>query len=171
MLLSNIVSFYCHKDIKFVHIFPHFSCLLSSPPFLDGVYRSVSIVRSSDTSIVLTLEDGSKKSISLKVMASNIPGVSVSCLFTGTVEGDPESSVTVHGCQYDTRSTISISSNILPNGILDLSLQNGVTSVVQSNFEDETPPIAVRRWSCNRRPSRRWNYCPACPRKGLICSG
>ena len=139
--------------------------------FLDGVYRSVSIDRSSDTSMVMTLEDGVKKSIFLKAVPSNIPGVTSLCLFTGIIEGDSESTVTVHGCKDDKSSTISISSKLLPNGIMDLSLLNGVTSVVQSDFEDDTPPIAFRRWNCNYRPSQRWNFCPACPRRGLICSG
>jgi len=64
--------------------------------------------------------------IILLTPASNIPGMDTPCLFSGQLEGDPGSVVAVSGCLGGGKTSLSISSRLLP-GIVDLSLVDSVS--------------------------------------------
>ena len=55
------------------------------------------------------------------------------CLFQGKVEGDPLSKVFVSGCHNSRETLVSIASSQLPNGIVDLSLVDGITNIITSD--------------------------------------
>jgi len=61
--------------------------------------------------------------------ASNIPGMDTPCLFSGQLEGDPRSVVAVSGCLGAGKTSLRISSRLLP-GIVDLSIVDGVSFYV-----------------------------------------
>ena len=67
--------------------------------------------------------------------ANNIPGLIVPCVFSGSLGRDLESVVSVTGCK-DSNVTVSIASNKLPGGLIDLALSaDGETSEIVSHFE------------------------------------
>ena len=59
--------------------------------------------------------------------SSNIPGQATSCLLSGNLKNDPKSTVAVSGCSYSLQMSMTISSSILPEGLLDLVIVNGTT--------------------------------------------
>ena len=88
----------------------------------------------TESSLELTLKDGSKTGITLNQVTSNIPGVTVDCLFSGKLSRDKASLVTVSGCKDDEYTTISIASVLVPNGLVDLTLNQGETSLIEVRF-------------------------------------
>merc|ERR1711874_519631 len=73
----------------------------------------------SATSLELTIPEGA---------AFKIPGEPTPDLYTGTLEGDPDSRVTVCGGEGK-ETTVSIASNRVPGGLVDLCISSkGVTS-------------------------------------------
>ena len=143
-------------------------------PISEGGYENFKVTRLSDTSMTLTLADGSKESITLQAQPNNIPGVTVNCLFKGEVYGHSDSSVIVSGCKDDDISIISISASFLTNGIVDLSLTKaGETSLLPNVPLSHSDNWAARRWRCSRSftSSDLQYFCPACPRRGMICNG
>jgi len=63
--------------------------------------------------------------------------VDVDCLFTGKVEEDDSSLVTVSGCMDSKETTLSIASILVPDGIVDLHLElaDGSTYVIKDDEE------------------------------------
>ena len=81
----------------------------------------------SATSLELTIPEGATFKIPL-TPTSNIPGEPTPDLYTGTLEGDPDSRVTVCGGEGK-ETTVSIASNRVPGGFVDLCISSkGVTS-------------------------------------------
>jgi len=80
------------------------------------------------------------------IPASNIPGMDTPCLFSGQLRGDPMSVVAVSGCMEDEEISLSISSTLLPNGIVDLSILNSVSYYVT---EDEVLEISTQQPEIN----------------------
>ena len=58
---------------------------------------------------------------------TNIPGLSTPCLFKGKIEGDQDSEVSVSGCQHSKETSVSIASDLLTGGIVDLMIEEGKT--------------------------------------------
>ena len=73
----------------------------------------------------------------LTPVSSNIPGVSLddACLFSGHVSTDPASVVTVLGCREDEVVTISVASKLVPGGIIDIKVEDGVAAVIEEDEE------------------------------------
>ena len=69
---------------------------------------------------------------------TNIPQLNTPCLFNGKVEGDPLSKVFVSGCHNSPETLASIASSQLPDGILDLSLVNGITTSITDDDAERT---------------------------------
>jgi len=67
---------------------------------------------------------------------TNIPGLNTPCLFKGTLEGDPESEVSVSGCHDSEETSVSIASSLLPDGIVDLMIVDGITTNFDSHSMD-----------------------------------
>ena len=83
----------------------------------------------SSTSLELTLPDGSSRKIPL-TPTSNIPGEPTPDLYTGKVEGDPDSRVTVSG-GVGKETSVSIASKVIPGGLADLCISSdGKTSML-----------------------------------------
>jgi len=61
----------------------------------------------------LSLDDNSTATISIEPVINDVPGgVDVECLFTGKVEEDDSSLVTVSGCMDSEETTLSIASTL-----------------------------------------------------------
>jgi len=65
--------------------------------------------------------------------ASNIPGMETPCLFSGQLLRDPRSVVAVSGCLGDEETSLSIASTLLPGGIVDISIVDGVAYQVTAD--------------------------------------
>merc|ERR1712106_135360 len=65
--------------------------------------------------------------------ASNIPGMATPCLFSGQLLRDPWSVVAVSGCLGDDITSLSVASTLLPVGIFDISLVDGVAYQVTAD--------------------------------------
>ena len=74
----------------------------------------------------LTFDDNSTDEIVL-TPASNIPGEDTPCLFSGKLPRDPQSKVAVSGCKYSNTTSLSIKSILVKEGLIDLSIMNGIT--------------------------------------------
>jgi len=62
------------------------------------------------------------------------PVAGVPCLYSGRLIDDTRSLVTVSGCQ-DQRASITLASKRLPGGLIDLTLEDGVTTVIRLDTE------------------------------------
>jgi len=90
------------------------------------------------TSSVLEIKIGEKRNKILLKPTTNIPQLNTPCLFNGKVEGDPLSKVFVSGCHNSPETLASIASSQLPDGILDLSLVNGITTSITDDDAERT---------------------------------
>ena len=73
--------------------------------------------------------------IILLAPTSNIPDMETPCLFAGKIKGDPESVVAVSGCFGGNETSLSISSSLLPGGLLFVTLVGDVTYSVDADIE------------------------------------
>lgn len=90
----------------------------------------------SDIKMEMILEDGNKATIHLKAVEA-FPGVSIGCLFSGVLEEDAESRLTVTGCKGGNETTITIVSKLVPNGLVHVLLQEDGSSII---FEPDNIP-------------------------------
>ena len=79
------------------------------------------------------LPDNKIEIIILKPIINNIPGVTVDCLFSGKLVNDASSVITVSGCMNSAETTLSIASSLVCNGVVDLVLANGTTTVLKDD--------------------------------------
>ena len=96
----------------------------------------------TNSSLEVKLPEKTIKIVEVSSSDMDIPGVTSNenCLFSGKVEGDPNSSVEVSTCQEDNSTVISINSDFVPDGIMDLSFTaDGKTTII----EDESHVGAV----------------------------
>ena len=70
--------------------------------------------------------DGAQDKIQLQPV-SNLPGETTPCLFTGTLQNDQDSVVTIDGCRGGRRVHVEILSKMAPAGVLELIIMNGRT--------------------------------------------
>ena len=75
----------------------------------------------------MELRIGSIRRIIRLTPTTNIPGLRTPCLFKGKIEGDQDSDVSVSGCQNSNETSVSIASNLLSGGIVDLNIVEGMT--------------------------------------------
>merc|ERR1712088_138370 len=101
-----------------------------SPPEVVKEVADVQLVWLTDLSMEIQLEDNKTDMIFL-APTSNIPGEETPCLFSGKVGKDQDSLVTVSGCQEDEEVTVSIASQRVPGGFVDLTISEGTTYSVQ----------------------------------------
>lgn len=97
---------------------------------LSSISGDPSVVWETDSRLKLELGD-TTASIILTPVTSNIPGVKVDCLFSGKLDKDADSLVTVSGCKDDDEVTVSIASKLVPNGLIDFLMAGGKTSVIE----------------------------------------
>ena len=101
---------------------------------LMNTFRANAFTKDSDVQVTWvnnsTLEikfaDNSTDRILLSP-SSNIPGQVTPCLFSGSLKNDPKSTVAVSGCSYSLQTSMTISSQLLPEGLIDLVIVNGTT--------------------------------------------
>ena len=89
----------------------------------------------------MALSDNTTYKIPL-VPAENIPGLFVPCLFSGTIDGDPEAVVSVSGCK-DKDTEVSIASKKIVGGLADLLVSAGKTYQISLHYPVER--ISVKR--------------------------
>ena len=77
---------------------------------------------------------------------TNIPGLSTPCLFKGKIEGDQDSEVSVSGCQHSKETSVSIASDLLTGGIVDLMIEEGKTK----KMDDRSIAVDLRGREGNR---------------------
>ena len=85
----------------------------------------------------MEMKMGGKNSKIVLSPTFNLPTLKTPCLFKGKVRGDPLSKVFVSGCHNSSEILVSIASSELPGGVLDLSLVDGVTSIVTDDSKPE----------------------------------
>ena len=76
--------------------------------------------------IDVVFDDGTRDQIPLQAV-SNIPGEVTPCLFSGALNNDQDSKVTVIGCQGHSEVIVEIISKMKADGILDLIISDGET--------------------------------------------
>ena len=76
--------------------------------------------------IDVVFADGTRDKIHLEAV-SNIPGEVTPCLFTGSLDNDQESEVTIVGCQHEGEVIVEILSKMEAGGVLELIIANGKT--------------------------------------------
>ena len=76
--------------------------------------------------IDVVFDDGIRDKIPLQAV-SNIPGEVTPCLFSGALNNDQDSKVTVIGCQGHSEVIVEIISKMKADGILDLIISDGET--------------------------------------------
>ena len=76
--------------------------------------------------IDVVFNDGTRDKIPLQAV-SNIPGEVTPCLFSGALNNDQDSKVTVIGCQGHSEVIVEIISKMKADGILDLIISDGET--------------------------------------------
>ena len=87
----------------------------------------------TDNSMKLTIDD---KNMRINLKAVEVPGEDVECLFSGKLEEDSSSSVTVSGCKDSDETSLTIRSPLIPDGFLSLGLSNGVTTHLNDGVQD-----------------------------------
>ena len=113
--------------------------------------------------IDVVFDDGTRDKIPLQAV-SNIPGEVTPCLFSGALNNDQDSKVTVIGCQGHSEVIVEIISKMKADGILDLIISDGETyEVPEENTgmdymfneyvndaiipdEEENVAAFIRRW-------------------------
>jgi len=106
----------------------------------------------TEDSLELQFPDGSKTKILLRP-TSNIEDEPTPCLFTGQLEDDLDSRVTVSGCLGNEETAVTIASSKVDGGVVDLSLTGTTTYQLGliasadslSRAEDVLRPADVRR--------------------------
>lgn len=94
----------------------------------------------SETSMKLTLDD---EDLMINVEPVDVPGEIIDCLFTGGLDKDSSSSVTVSGCRDSNHSLLSISSKLVPGGVLSLGVSNGVVAILNMTTDGNVDTIQV----------------------------
>ena len=91
------------------------------------------------------MPDNTTERILLKPVTNNIANLSTPCLFSGKLDADPYSVVAVSGCKDSREVSISIASRMLPNGLVDLSINNGTTYIIaeDSNTDANADDMAM----------------------------
>jgi len=137
-----------------------------SPTWIEKLPSEISLTWVDERTLEMVLPDNSTYKIPL-VQTNNIPGLVTPCLFSGKIDGDPESLVSVSGCK-DNEDEVLIASKKFLGGLsegegggLELILSNGRTYKVP---EDNTrgrdddgidlgpdPNVARRRGRFNGR--------------------
>jgi len=124
---------------------PLVSCLLLV--FVTMAHSGVLDPRVADISLKLSwvsetrmeLMIGERRRNILLTPTTNIPGWKTSCLFTGKLEGDLDSEVSVSGCHNSNETMVSIASSLLPDGFVELMIVDGNTKNMDSaNIFGET---------------------------------
>jgi len=124
---------------------PLVSCLLLV--FVTVAHSGVLDPRVADISLKLSwvsetrmeLMIGERRRNILLTPTTNIPGWKTSCLFTGKLEGDLDSEVSVSGCHNSNETMVSIASSLLPDGFVELMIVDGNTKNMDSaNIFGET---------------------------------
>jgi len=87
----------------------------------------------SELSMKVVFPDGSSDLITLST-SSNIPGEATPCLFSGALDGDQDSLVSVSGCRNQDEISVTIVSRKVANGLVDLSVQGEKTFQIRLNF-------------------------------------
>ena len=82
--------------------------------------------------IDVVFADGTKDKIHLQAV-SNIPGEITPCLFTGSLDNDQDSEVTVVGCQGGSEVIVEILSEKEAGGLIELIIENGKTYEVKAD--------------------------------------
>ena len=109
--------------------------------------------------IDVVFDDGTRDQIPLQAV-SNIPGEVTPCLFSGALNNDQDSKVTVIGCQGHPEVIVEIISKMKADGILDLIISDGETyEVTEENTgmeikvndaiipdQEENIGAFIRRW-------------------------
>lgn len=97
---------------------------------------------------------------------TNIPGHYTRCLFQGEVEDDPGAAVAVSGCRNSSETLVTIASSLVPGGILDLSLVDGITYNVV--FDNRSGAVTYRkRRKCRANTHKDYFYPPSNPIQSL----
>ena len=76
--------------------------------------------------IDVVFDDGTRDKIHLQAV-SNIPGEVTPCLFSGALDNDQDSEVTVVGCQDDHEVVVEILSEMEADGVIELIIADGET--------------------------------------------
>ena len=76
--------------------------------------------------IDVVFADGTRDKIHLQAV-TNIPGEVTPCLFTGSLDNDQDSEVTIVGCQGEREVIVEILSKTEAGGVLELIITNGKT--------------------------------------------
>jgi len=120
---------------------------------LDPRVADISLKLSWVSETRMELMIGERQRNILLTPTTNIPGWKTSCLFTGKLEGDLDSEVSVSGCHESNETMVSIASSLLPDGFVELMIVDGNTKNMENSTPDYLYPPAdpfewdVHSWS------------------------
>jgi len=124
---------------------PLVSCLLlvfltvAHSGVLDPRVADINLKLSWVTETRMELMIGERRRNILLTPTTNIPDWKTSCLFTGKLEGDLDSEVSVSGCHNSNETMVSIASSLLPDGFVEFMIVDGNTKNMDSaNISGET---------------------------------
>jgi len=123
-----------------------------APTRMTSVESQLKLHWLTEDSLEVQYPDGSKTKILLKP-TSNIQDEPTPCLFTGQLEDDIDSRVTVSGCLDDQETAVTIASSKVDGGVVDLSFTGTATFQLGliasadslSRAEDAIHPANARR--------------------------
>ena len=105
---------------------------MSGPVRIEKLPSKVVLTWVNERTLEMVLANNATYKIPL-ASAKNIPGVVVPCLFSGTIDGDPESVVSVSGCK-DKDTEVVIGSKKIVGGLADLFLSAGETYQINLHY-------------------------------------
>jgi len=106
---------------------------------LDPQVADISLKLSWVSETRMELMIGERRRNILLTPTTNIPDWKTPCLFTGKLEGDLDSDVSVSGCHDSNETMVSIASSLLPDGFVELMIVDGNTKNMDSaNIFGET---------------------------------
>ena len=119
---------------------------MSGPVRIEKLPSEIALTWVDERALEMVLADNTTYKIPL-VPAETIPGLVVPCLFFGTIDGDPESVVSVSGCK-DNDTEVWIGSKKIVGGLADLFLSAGKTYEIHLHYTRE-------KVSANKNRTRR----------------
>ena len=119
------------------------------PTRIEQLPSEIALTWIDERTLEMALSDNTTYKIPL-VPAENIPGLVVPCLFSGSIDEDPEAVVSVSGCK-DKDTEVSIASKKIVGGLADLLVTAGKTYEISLHYPVERISVKRKR---NKREAR-----------------
>lgn len=100
----------------------------AAPAAISNITTPLKVVLLSNHSLKIIFPDNTTHMVVL-TPTSNLVNWVTPCLFSGKIENDPHSLVTVSGCHDSEEISISIASSRVPGGVVDIAIVNEINEL------------------------------------------